>query len=219
MLMLFGGSFDPVHIGHREVATAAQQLLGADRVVWLPNYRSPLKSMSHTSAQQRQHMLELMLAHSQQTSWQLDLHELHSATPCYTINSLRRWRQQLGPNQPLVFLIGQDSLQQLSQWRDWQKLTDFAHLAVVSRTSATIAITDEIKNWLKNRLTDSSQLIQSRPFGNVIMLNTPFWDISSTQLRTALADQRPLDDWLDPPVRDYILTLGLYRHLESNASS
>ncbi len=47
MLMLFGGSFDPVHIGHREVATAAQQQLGADQVVWLPNYRSPLKSVSH----------------------------------------------------------------------------------------------------------------------------------------------------------------------------
>ena len=180
MLMLFGGSFDPVHIGHREVATAAQQQLGADQVVWLPNYRSPLKSVSHTSAEQRQHMLELMLAHSQQASWQLDLHELLSSVPCYTINSLRRWRQQLGPNQPLVFLIGQDSLQQLSQWRDWQQLTDFAHLAVVSRT---------------------------------------FWDISSTELRTALADQRPLDDWLDPPIRDYILKLGLYRHLESNASS
>ncbi|MDZ4298188.1 MAG: nicotinate-nucleotide adenylyltransferase [Moraxellaceae bacterium] len=219
MLMLFGGSFDPVHKGHREVATAAQQQLGAHQVVWLPNYRSPLKSTSHTKPEHRQHMLELMLAHSQQSSWQLDLNELHSAEPCYTIDSLRRWRQQLGPSHSLVFLLGQDSLQQLNKWRDWQQLTELAHLAVVSRTSLATAGTDELKNWLKNRLITSPQLLQSRPFGSIIELNTPFWDISSTDLRQALADQRPLDDWLDPPVRDYILKLGLYRHLESNASS
>jgi nicotinate-nucleotide adenylyltransferase len=217
--MLFGGSFDPVHKGHREVATAAQQQLGANQVVWLPNYRSPLKTASHSKPEQRQKMLELMLAYSQQPDWQLDLSELHSAEPCFTIDSLRRWRQQLGPSHSLVFLMGQDSLQQLTKWRDWQQLTELAHLAIVSRAGTATNNSDDLKNWLKNRLITSPQLLQSRPFGSVIKLNNPLWDISSTDLRQALTDQRPLDDWLDPPIRDYILNLGLYRHLESNASS
>ncbi len=219
MLMLFGGSFDPVHKGHREAASAAQHQLGVTRLVWLPNYRSPLKAQSHSTPQQRQHMLELMLNYSQQNSWQLDLTELHGDSPCYTIDSLRRWRQQLGPEQALVFLIGEDSVAQLTQWQQWQELTNFAHIAIARRPSDLTEPSDPLKNWLKNHRTTSLQLLQSRPFGSVMLLDTPLWPISSTDLRQALTDQRPLGDWLDPPVRDYILKHGLYRHLESNASS
>lgn len=219
MILLFGGSFDPVHRGHVETARAAQQAIAASRLVWLPTSRSPLKDVVNTSPAQREAMLRLMLATSSEASWSLDLGELQAPPPSYTIDSLRRWRRQLGPQQPLAFLMGRDSLQGLMRWRDWQRLCDYAHLVIASRPGHVEPLPEPLQNWLENRQISSPELLQSRPFGQALLLDTPPWPVSSTDLRSALTDQRPTGDWLEPAIRDYIDQHGLYRSPEKPASS
>jgi len=219
VILLFGGSFDPVHRGHVETARAAQRATGAERLVWLPTSRSPLKERVGGSPAQREAMLRLMLAHGGEPSWSLDLAELHAPPPAYTIDTLRRWRAAIGATAPLAFLMGRDSLESLPRWRDWQALAGIAHLIVASRPGHTGDLPDAVRSWLKNRRISDPKLLQSRPFGHVLTLDTPPWPVSSTDLRAALADQRPVGDWLEPVVRDYIEQHGLYRSPENTASS
>lgn len=217
MILLFGGSFDPVHRGHVETARAAQAALGLSTLVWLPTSRSPLKDRSGASPAQREAMLRLTLAG--RDGWRLDTSELHAPPPAYSIDTLRRWRDRLGPDVPLAFLMGRDSLAALPRWRDWQALCDLAHLVVATRPGHDGELPQDVRSWLKNRQTEAPDLLQSRPFGHVLLLGTPPWPVSSTDLRNALAARRPTRDWLEPVVRDYIDQHGLYRSPENTASS
>ena len=164
-----------------------------------------------------------MLQEAGEPHWQLDDSELAAPPPSYTINTLRRWRAQVGPSAPLAFLMGRDSLLQLPRWQDWQKLTDYAHLLIARRPGCGEALgealTEPLKSWLENRQLGGPDLLQSRPFGSLVLLDTPLRPISSTDLRASLADQRQTEDWLMPGVRDYIDQHGLYREPENPASS
>jgi len=219
MILLYGGSFDPVHRGHVDTARAAAAAVKATQVVWIPAALSPLKQGSVASAAQRRAMLQAMLASEGEANWHVDDAELSAPPPSYTINTLMRWRQQVGANTPLAFLMGQDSWLQLAQWRDWQMLTDYAHLLIARRPGYGHEVAEPLKSWLQNRQLDAPELLQSRPFGSVMLLETPLRPISSTDLRALLADQRQTKDWLSPGVRDYIDQHGLYREPENPASS
>jgi len=219
MILLYGGSFDPVHRGHVDSARAAAAAVQASQVVWIPAALSPLKTGSVASAGQRRDMLQLMLNEAGEPNWQLDDSELLAPPPSYTINTLRRWRTQVGPSAPLAFLMGRDSLLQLPCWQDWQALTDYAHLLIASRPGCSEVLTEPLKSWLENRQLGGPDLLQSRPFGSLVLLDTPLRPISSTDLRASLADQRQTEDWLMPGVRDYIDQHGLYREPENPASS
>ena len=219
MILLYGGSFDPVHRGHVDTARAAAAAVQASQVVWIPAALSPLKTGSVASADQRSAMLQRMLTEAGEPHWQLDNSELLAPPPSYTINTLRRWRAQVGPSAPLAFLMGRDSLLQLPRWQDWQKLTDYAHLLIARRPDCSEALTEPLKSWLENRQLSGPELLQSRPFGSLVLLDTPLRPISSTDLRASLADQRQTEDWLMLGVRDYIDQHGLYREPENPASS
>lgn len=219
MHLLFGGSFDPVHRGHVDTARAAQDLLGAEAVHWLVTPGSPLKSGTQASAKQRAEMLTLQLEVSAMPSWHLSDDELHRPAPVYTVDTLARWRQRLGRKASLAFLIGADSLHTLPQWRDWQRLTELAHVVIATRPGVSADWPEPVKIWLKSHHADEAKLLQSRPFGAVLTLATPARDISSTQLRQRIAAKHPLADWLATPVRDYIECHGLYRATETPARS
>lgn len=219
MILLYGGSFDPVHRGHVDTARAAAAAVQASQVLWIPAALSPLKAGSVASADQRREMLQRMLLEAGEPRWQLDDSELTAPPPSYTINTLRRWRAQIGPSAPLAFLMGRDSLLQLPRWQDWQKLTDYAHLLIARRPDCSEELTEPLKSWLENRQLGGPELLQSRPFGSVVLLETPLRPISSSDLRASLADQRQTEDWLMPGVRDYIDQHGLYREPENPASS
>lgn len=210
LTLLFGGSFDPVHRGHVETARASQHLTGACQIIWLPTPRSPLKARTGATPEQRAELLRLALADAGEPSWLLDTEELRLPPPTYSIDTLRRWRARLGADRPLAFLMGRDSLAGLSAWRDWRRLCEYAHLVVASRPGHDAALPTEIENWAENRRISRAELLQSRPFGSLLLLDTPPWPVSSTDLRTALADGRQTSDWLAPAVRDYIDHHGLY---------
>lgn len=164
-------------------------------------------------------MLRLQLSACAETSWHLSDDELSQAAPAYTVDTLKRWRQRIGSATPLAFLIGADSLHSLPRWRDWQNLTDLAHIVIATRPGITLDWPNAVKIWLKSHHQSDAKLLQSRPFGAVLRLDTPARDISSTELRQRIGKNLPTDDWLATPVRDYIANHGLYRATETPASS
>ncbi len=133
-----GGSFDPVHNGHLQVAMSVYQHLlpiavqqqRALHVYLLPNARSPFKAQS-TDPNHRLAMLRLA---TQNTPIQINELELWQTPPVYTIDSVRTLRQQY-PNDNLIFIMGMDSAHSLDKWKDGLRLTDYVNLWVFNRAS------------------------------------------------------------------------------------
>lgn len=208
LIGLYGGSFDPVHRGHLETADELLQELPFREIRFLPAARSPLKAGA-TANLHRSNMLKLALQGKQALT--LDGRELHRPPPSYTIDTLRELRAELGPQQPLAFIMGLDSLLELPRWKDWQQLTDHAHLVVASRPGFSADFCPELADWLKNVLTREPTLLQSRPLGGVLLLETRPWPVASRDLRVAISRGEDVARWLDPAVWDYIQEHHLYR--------
>lgn len=138
-----GGSFDPVHRGHLQMAMAVYNHLiaiadqRAVHVALLPNARSPFKDKS-SAAKQRLTMLELAVADS---PLEICTHELWQAPPVYTIDTVKALREQY-PNDTLIFIMGADSVVSLPRWKQGLELTDYVHLWVFDRYSLPAQASD-----------------------------------------------------------------------------
>jgi nicotinate-nucleotide adenylyltransferase len=123
---LYGGSFDPVHLGHLLVAQAAKEELGLDRVFFIPAAHSPFKPQSHASpANERIKLLRLALCGC---TWaDIDDQEIRRGGVSYSIDTVREYVKRF-PGATLYYLIGADNVATLPKWRDANglaKLTDF----------------------------------------------------------------------------------------------
>lgn len=208
MIGLFGGSFDPVHLGH--VATAEELLhkLGLREIRFLPAARSPLKA-AVTADRHRLAMLERALAGH--PGLVLDRSELALPPPSYTIDTLRRLRAEVGPAEPLVFILGLDSFLELPRWKDWQALTALAHLLVVSRPGSHPHFSPELAAWLDSRRAAGPEALSAASAGRVLFVETAPRDVASRHIRAAVRAGQDTSGWLNPAVRDYIDQHHLYR--------
>lgn len=130
-LGLFGGSFDPVHLGHLLVAQAAREELGLDRLFFIPAAQSPFKpGNTPAPAADRSHLLRLALAGN---AWcEIDEQELHRGGVSYTIDTLRDYARRF-PAAQLFYLIGSDHADKISSWRDAHELARLAEFVIVPR--------------------------------------------------------------------------------------
>lgn len=209
----YGGTFDPVHNGHLAVARAARDGLAA-RVYLLPAADPPHKGPTHADAHQRARMLDLAIAG--ETGLKVDRRELRREGPSYTIDTLLELRAELGPEAPLAWLVGGDSLGQLHTWHRWRDLFAQAHILVVQRPGAQVdagtlargapdVAAEVAPRW--RRLAT----LAATPSGGLAVL--PMQELrpeSSTQLRRRIAAGDGWRDWVPPPVAGYIDRHHLY---------
>ena len=209
--ILFGGSFDPVHEGHLKTAEALRLALGLSSVTLLPAARSPLKPAG-TPDSHRLSMLQRAIV--DYPGLLVDDRELRRPPPSYSVDTLRELRAEIGSGWPLGWVIGTDTLRGLSQWKDWQQLTDLAHLLVVERPHASWPTQGAVAGWLATlpSVTSVDQL-QCFPHGKLLRLALPPQPFSSTAIRAEL-NQRDKDstrpDGLPDSVWQYILQHDLY---------
>jgi nicotinate-nucleotide adenylyltransferase len=128
---LFGGSFDPVHLGHLLVAQAAREELGLDRLFFIPAAQSPFKpDRKPTSAASRLRLLRLALAGK---PWcEIDEQELHRGGVSYTIDTVRDYARRF-PEAHLLYLIGGDHVPKLPAWREADELARRVEFVAVPR--------------------------------------------------------------------------------------
>lgn len=197
-LGLFGGTFDPPHFGHLVAAEEAAELLGLERILFLPAGQPPHKRGEPVSAvEDRVRMVELAIADNPR--FQLSRADCDHPGPSYTADLLARLRAQLGPGPELYFLIGMDSLRDLTTWHAPERVLAQAVLVAVSRPGYPPVSLAE----LAEQLPSATERIK--------ILRTPGVDISSTELRERTAAGRSLRYLVPEAVRAYILERGLYR--------
>ncbi len=208
MIGLFGGSFDPIHLGHVATAQALLRQFPFTEIRFLPTAGSPLKAATAIRPAHRLALLKLALAGTPALT--IDERELRQTPPCYSINTLRALRAELGERTPLVFIMGMDSFISLPRWKDWQELTRYAHLLVVSRPSIAPQFCPELAAWLEKHRISPAQSLESRPLGGVWLVDTAPHAVASRDIRAAIQAGQSTAHWLNPAVRDYIDQHHLY---------
>ncbi|HAT40563.1 MAG TPA: nicotinate-nucleotide adenylyltransferase [Rheinheimera sp.] len=198
----YGGTFDPVHQGHVQLALFALQHCGLHSLDLIPCHLPPHRQ-APTSAAHRVAMLELALAPYPQL--QINDLELSHQQPSYTVDTLTTLKQRY-PNDSLCFLIGMDSLQYFTRWHRWQEILELAHLLVVDRPGYSAEDGDAPELLARSQVTDLDAL-DRHAAGCIYRLANPPFDVSATLLRQNPTGAHPLQI---PAVADYIKQHGLY---------
>ena len=196
-LAIFGGTFDPVHLGHLSVAWEAAELLDAE-VRLLPASVPPHRAPPIATAMQRVAILRAALRG--QSRLTLDTRELDRAGPSWTIDTLHELRAEQG-DRPLVLLLGADAFAGLANWHRWRELFAAAHIGVLSRPGIAAGLPDALERAVTGRRIADAAGLRALPAGKVVELAVTPLEISATRIRELLAAGR------DPR---YLLPAGLF---------
>lgn len=206
---LFGGTFDPVHNGHLRTALDLVELLGLDELRLVPAATPALRGQPSATPDQRLEMLRLGAAGVPALC--VDDRELRRGGVSYTVDTLRELRAELGDEARLCMVVGEDAFAGLERWKDWQRLLDYAHLAVLTRPGDTAAPGPALAAWTVEHLaTDAASALAGASRGRVIRLGLTQLEISATRIRTLLAAGRSPRFLLPEGVLAFIQANGLY---------
>lgn len=185
---VFGGTFDPPHLGHLVAASEAAQVLGLERVVWVPSASHPFKGgRVRTSAEVRLEMVRGAIAGD--ARFEASDLELRRAGPSYTVDTLRELAVGTGGTE-LFLLIGADNLRELPLWHEPGEIVRLARLAVVTREGEGVP---------------PDSVFPAR------QVAIPRLDVSSTEVRRRVARGACIRYLVPEPVREIIERRGLYR--------
>lgn len=206
---IFGGTFDPVHIGHLRTALELRARLGLREMRLIPAARPPHREPPGVTAAHRLAMLRLAIAGEAELV--ADDRELRRPGPSYTIDTLAELRRELGGDIGLCLCVGMDSLVKLTAWRRWQELTATAHLVVAARPGWHLPTRGAVADWLVGRVTDDPARLREAPGGCVLVLEMTLLPVAATQLRADLAGGRSVRYLVPDAVIDYARKHHLYQ--------
>ena len=208
LIIVYGGTFDPIHNGHLAVAEAAQAVFRTD-IIFLPSADPPHRPPTSANALQRAEMVDLAIA--DYAGFSCDRRELQRGGRSYSLFSLQEWRAQAGPEQPIAWLIGMDAFLGLPGWHAWRSLFELSHFIVVDRPGHSVqAMPEQLARVCASRWVDDAQALTASPAGHVFRLSMPLREESSTVVRGGLAEQRDMNAALPGAVSAYILRNRLY---------
>lgn len=180
---LFGGTFDPIHVGHVQMAKELKQRCALDEMRLLPCNLPPHKDMTQRTSQQRLDMVALALQDEPELS--VDACELQRDVLSYTIDTVQAMRAEVGNEVALCWCVGMDSLVTIGSWYRWRELLDFVHLLVVARPGWELPQQGEVADWFEQHLGSVDDL-KRLPNRRVVVETLSLVDVSSTGLREQL---------------------------------
>lgn len=208
MIGLYGGSFDPVHIGHLRIAEDIREYFSFEKIIFIPAYHSPLKHPSKAPPQDRLNMLQI--ATEDNPYFDIDDIEIKRKGKSYTIDTIKIYRKNLGYYP--FFIVGTDAFLTLDKWKSPEELIKNTNFIVVGRGKDTL---ETIKNFLKKKfpeieLKTDNQLNPENP-GKVYFFSSRRIDVSSTEIRSRIKTGKSIKYLVLPQVEKYILNKKLYR--------
>jgi len=194
---VFGGTFDPIHLGHLAVAEEVRTTLGLAEVLFLPAGQPWLKAdRSISPAKHRVEMVKLAIAGN--PHFKLSSCEVDRPGPSYAVDTIDILQQQLGAEARLFFLLGSDALSELPQWKEPSRLIQICQLVAFTRPGFPLPPLEP----LESAIPGLSQ--------HVTFVEVPQIDISATQIRNRVSRGASLHGLVPQAVERYILEQGLY---------
>lgn len=215
---LFGGTFNPIHFGHLDVAENVLEKLRLDQVLFIPAGDPPHKAEEKMpSAEHRLEMTRLALIG--RPRFDLSDLEIRRSGKSYSIQTVSELKKR-HPQDPLFFIIGMDAFFYLPTWKEAERLLTLCHFVVVSRPGASFS---KVPRFGPLKGVDSEQLekldrgeidlyqLPTGPETSVYFLSIPPTQISASEIRMKVASQKEAKNLLPESVESYIIKNKLYR--------
>ena len=212
-LALFGGSFDPIHLGHLIPTVHALETFQFDAVYLVPSGQPPHKpDLPMTPAVHRYAMVVLATLPYERL-YASDA-EVFATAPTFTVDTLRRFRDR-NPADQAYFLLGSDSFSQIGTWHRWEELASLAHLVVLHRAHMWgETLVERIPEALRPRLrlVTPFEAVPEADRPTIYLLDHEPFPISATSIRDRQRRGLPIRELVPHEVSSYIDKYRLYRH-------
>lgn len=202
---IFGGTFDPVHVGHLRTAVELGEALSLDTVNLLPCHRPAHRGTPTATSEQRIQMLQLAVADV--PSLQVDSREAERDMPSYSVDTLQSYRDE-NPDARLLFFMGLDAFNKFTGWHRYEDIFKLAHLVVVDRPGSHLD-GEEADIMAARRVDNVGQL--NAAAGGILLQSVTQFGVSATRIRQLVSQNQDISYLVTGAVRRYIEHNGLYR--------
>lgn len=205
---ILGGTFDPIHCGHIDLALAAEAALDLTRMFVITSNVPPHRQQPAASSFHRFAMVSLAVAGRR--TWRATDIELRSPEPSYTSTTLHKFLERQYPRADMFFIIGADAFAEIASWRDYPHILTLAHFAVVSRPGFPVSdLAGKLPDLAPRMVTTATEFRRdAQPVIILIHANTA--DVSSTAIRQRVATGGSIDGMVPRAVQQHIQQHGLY---------
>jgi nicotinate-nucleotide adenylyltransferase len=205
-LGILGGTFDPIHCGHIDLALAAERALDLTEVLVMPSDVPPHRPQPVESSYHRFAMVAMSVAGH--PGWRASDLELGGGRPSYTSETLQWFGRQGFARTELFFIVGADAFAEVDTWKDYPRIFEHARFAVVSRPGHAV-------DALRTRLPALASRMQNGPgaldpSSSIVLIDAETRDVSSSAIRTIRASGRSIAGLVAPGVQQHIERHGLY---------
>lgn len=180
---IFGGTFDPVHVGHLRTAYELRARLGLDRVHFVPAAVPPHRPQPEATAEVRASMLEAALEGDDKAI--VDRRELERAGRSWSVDTAESLRTEY-PDYALCLLLGMDAFIGLPEWREWERLLTLVNIVVARRPGARLPETGSLGRLLQERRVVPDDLACWAPAGQLVVQDVTQLEVSATDLRASI---------------------------------
>jgi len=197
MIGIYGGSFDPVHLGHLQTAASVKNELNIDRLFMLPCFKPVHKNSLNYTSKQRLQMLDLAI--KEFNSLEIDTREILRGGGSFMIDTLLDLKESF-KNESICLIIGMDSFINFKTWKNWDEFSKLIHLVVLPRNgdqpvSKTLTTFETVENIDK---------LESNLSGYLYFSNSQMIDISSSAIRGKIAANQNLDNLLPISIINFL---------------
>ena len=200
MIGVYGGSFDPIHLGHLKTAKFIKNELGLNRILLLPCNQPVHRQPLHYSASQRLEILNLALKDFSEL--EVDTSEINRGGDSYMIDTLKDLKVKLN-NESICLVIGMDSFVNFKSWKNWDEFSKIVHLIVLPREGK-----QPIEKALETfEVSSDIKQIKSEANGFLYFSKLEMINISSTAVRGRISESQSLDKFLPKSVINYLNNL------------
>ena len=229
-IALYGGTFDPVHAGHLEIARKVSRVFEIEEVIFIPAQMAPHKvGRPVTEPLHRYAMLALATQGDRQLV--VSTYELDDPDRRYTVDTIAHFQRELDDSTELFFIMGADSWSEITTWREWERLLTMTNHIVVTRPGFEPALVDTVSEriidlrtaleggnstplWSRSSVSDN-KAASIRRTPKIFFTDVVMNDVSATNIRRLASEGRTdeLVNLLPGPVLEYIKKYGIYREL------
>jgi nicotinate-nucleotide adenylyltransferase len=208
---IVGGTFDPFHHGHLEPVLASRETMQWDRILYVPAHRQPFKLTNDSTPDWHRYAMLILATLDLEDVYASDV-ELLRGDVSYTVDTLEQVRTQY-PDATLDWIIGDDNLATLDDWRNVDRIFELANFAVLSRhvappPASRDAAEGDGATWKHHMLHDPRE---RKTHGSIVFTHNATVPISATDIRNRVRAGQSIDAFVDPRVSRYIAHYGLYK--------
>ena len=200
---VFGGTFDPIHIGHIVAANVTRKQLDLDTILFVPCWESPLKESSRPVA--ASHRLAMVkIGTKKENHFSVSGLEVEREGISYTVETVRDLKRHYRSDAKLYLMVGSDAFKDMHRWRDPERIAEMCEIVVILRPG------------VEDCVVDGETRVRPQQPADPITITGPTVGVSATELRRKIYKGEPVKHLLPPRVGDYIKKNKLYEALENN---